>query len=133
MNSGRYLLDTHTLLWAFYGPEHLSRVAASAILAADELFVSMVSQWEISLKFSRGGFGDLPVPADWDDSLIRELTVQDYRFLAIETRHCRLVQDIPFHHKDLFDRMLVAQALSEGLTLISRDGELDAYGVKRVW
>jgi len=133
MSSGRFLLDTHTVLWAFYAPKALSPTAREVILNAEELFISIITPWEIAMKFSRGGFGDLPVPKDWEKSLIPELEKQGYRMLPVDVHHCRIAQDLPFHHKDPFDRMLIAQAIAERLDLLSRDEKLAKYEVKRVW
>jgi PIN domain nuclease of toxin-antitoxin system len=107
--------------------------ARKAILEADELYVSIITLWEIAMKFSRGGFLDLAVPENWEKSLIAELDSQDYRLLTVETHHCRLVQDLPMHHRDPFDRMLIAQAMAEKLAFISCDNKIDAYGLKKVW
>ncbi|MFZ9936245.1 MAG: type II toxin-antitoxin system VapC family toxin [Luteolibacter sp.] len=133
MVAGRYLLDTHTVLWTLYMPERLPAAAREAITNADELFVSIISPWEIAIKFSRGGFRDLPIPQNWDGSLILELERQGYRLLAIQPAECRIVQDLPFHHKDPFDRMMIAQAMHHRLDLISADEDMGRYGVKRIW
>ena len=129
----RVLLDTNALLWAAYQPERLTSKAAKAYLSADELHFSVISAWEIALKFSRGGFSELEVPRDWEEQLIPGLISQGIRPLSLEVVHCRRVQDLPFHHKDPFDRMLVAQALVEKLVILGADDTFDAYGVKRIW
>lgn len=129
----RILLDTNALLWATYAPERLTKNAADTYLAADELCFSILSPWEIALKFSRGGFPDLKVPVNWEETMIKGLLEEGLRFLPLEVRHCRRVQDLPFHHKDPFDRMLIAQALEENLTVIGSDDRFDDYGVKRIW
>lgn len=133
MRAGRYLLDTHAVLWAFYAPHRLSVAAREIIGEAEALYVSIITFWEIALKFSRGGFGDLAVPETWEKSLIGEMETQGFHLLTVETRHCRMVQDLPKHHKDPFDRMLIAQALSENLELVSCDSKMDGYEVRRVW
>jgi len=86
------------MLWAFYAPHRLSVAGREAILAADEIYVSIITLWEIAIKFSRGGFGDLVVPETWEKSLIGEMETQGFHLLAVETRHCRMVQDLPKHH-----------------------------------
>ncbi len=129
----RILLDTNALLWATYAPERLTQEASEAYLAADELFFSILSPWEIALKFSRGEFHDLKVPEDWEKTMIQGLLKEGLHFLPLEVAHCRRVQDLPFHHKDPFDRMLIAQALMENLTVIGSDEWFDDYGVKRIW
>lgn len=129
----RVLLDTNVLLWAAYAPERLSKRAADAYLAADELYFSIISPWEIALKSSRGGFHDVKVPVDWDETMIRPLLREGLRLLPLDLTHCRRIQDLTFHHKDPFDRMLIAQALVENLAVIGSDARFDDYGVKRIW
>ena len=129
----RCLMDTNALLWSCYAPSRLTAKATAAYLAADELFYSILSPWEIGLKFSRGGFRDLNVPADWEQTMIESLRHEGYKLVPVGIPHCRLIQDLPFHHKDPFDRMLIAQALVENLTVIGSDEIFDAYRVKRVW
>jgi PIN domain nuclease of toxin-antitoxin system len=129
----KILLDTNALLWSAYAPERLTKNASKAYLAAEELCFSILSPWEIALKFSRGGFHDLKVPENWETSLIQGLLTQGLRLLKLDVAHCRRVQDLPFHHKDPFDRMLIAQALAENLTVIGSDDRFDDYGVKRIW
>lgn len=129
----RCLIDTNALLWTFYAPSRLTKKAAAAILAADEIYYSILSPWEIGLKFSRGGYHDLKIPTDWEKTLIGVLEHEGYKLVQVEISHCRLIQDLPFHHKDPFDRMLIAQALVGNLTVIGSDEMFDAYGVTRVW
>lgn len=125
----RILLDTNALLWTLYAPTRLTTGAAAAYADADEVYVSIVSPWEIGIKLSRGGYHDLNVPDDWEQTLIKE----HITLLPMALRHCRRIQDLPFHHKDPFDRMLIAQALVEDLTVIGSDDAFDAYGVPRLW
>ena len=129
----RILMDTNALLWASYAPERLTKKAGEAYMVAEELCFSILSLWEIALKFSRGGFHDLKVPEDWEKTLVQGLLQEGYRFIPLEVVHCRLIQNLPFYHKDPFDRMLVAQAVVENLTIIGSDDQFDAYGVKRIW
>lgn len=129
----KILLDTNALLWSSYAPARLTKKATEAFMAADELCFSVLSPWEIALKFSWGGFHGLEVPEDWEKTLVQGLLREGYRFIALEVAHCRRIQDLPFHHKDPFDRMLIAQALVEDLTVIGSDDRFDDYGVKRIW
>ncbi len=129
----KVLLDTNALLWTACAPRCLTNKASEAFLAADELYFSILSPWEIALKFSRGGFRDLKVPGDWEKTMIDGLLRESFRLLPLEVAHCRRLQDLPFHHKDPFDRMLIAQALVEGLEVMGSDDRFDDYGVKRIW
>jgi PIN domain nuclease of toxin-antitoxin system len=127
------LLDTNALLWAAYAPDKLTPKAEGHYASADQIFVSMVSLWEIGLKMSRGGFVKLAIPSDWDKLLWQWMRDQDFRIIGVELEHCRAIQDLPFYHKDPFDRMLIAQALQEKCAVIGSDEHFDAYGVQRIW
>lgn len=117
------LLDTHVLLWIATGEDLLGRRARRAIEDGRTLvFVSAASAWEIAIK-SRLGTLDAP------DDFVAML--EHYRFtpLDVTSEHALAVRDLPLHHRDPFDRMLVAQARSEGLMLVTGDARLRAYDV----
>lgn len=127
------LLDTHTLIWWFLDDSQLSEVALQALDETKRLCWSPITLWEIGLKMGRGGYHDLEVPDRWElhfPEMCRRFAVTE---LPIRPAHCRRIQDLPFHHKDPFDRMLIAQAQEERLAIISSDEIFDAYGVKRIW
>jgi PIN domain nuclease of toxin-antitoxin system len=128
----RVLLDTHVLLWLLAGDERLSPRARSVVEDADDVSASIVNLWEVGLKLSRGSF-DVEVPHDWDAVFPRKCEACGVQMLALKPAHCRRIQHLPFHHKDPFDRMLVAQALTENLAILSKDDRFDAYEIKRVW
>ena len=119
----RLLLDTHVLLWWLADDQTLGAGTRSTIAAADNLvFVSAASAWEISIKRS---LGKLDAPSD----LIAQLERNRFEPLSITVDHAYAAGALPHHHEDPFDRILVAQALAEELTLVTRDPRLDAYGV----
>lgn len=123
----RLLLDTHAVLWLLAGDDRVPgwlRIAADE--PDDELIVSDVSLWEIAIKAS---LGRVEVP----DGLPQVIDQSDVTGLAIARSHIWKVRDLEFHHRDPFDRLLVAQALVEGLTVVSRDRELAAYGIATRW
>ena len=126
------LIDTHTFLWVNDDSPKLSATARKIIRdRSNKIFVSPASYWELALKISRGKYR-LTVPtfeALWESGFVDH----EFVILPIEIRHAEVVSRLPFHHKDPFDRMLVAQALADDLTLISNDFRLDAYGVRRIW
>lgn len=119
----RLLLDTHVLLWWLSDDPVLGPEARRAIAAADLAMVSTASVWEISLK---RGLGKLDAPADLGDQIER------HRFgvLPVHLDHAIRVGALPLLHRDPFDRMLVAQAQSEGLTVVTADPVLAGYGVE---
>lgn len=128
-----YLLDTNALLRFAYHPTRLTADAIAAFEEADSLRFSIVNFWEIGLKLSTGGFHDLAVPIDWEEDLLESLAEQGIVELPILPRHCRRIQDLPLHHRDPFDRMLIAQALESHLAVIGSDSQFDSYGVRRIW
>ena len=118
----RYLLDTHTLLWARSAPERLSREALTILQSTgDTLYVSMASLWECAIKSS---VGKLDVPAGF-----YRIVSNDYEMLGIELSHVEACADLPMHHRDPFDRLLVAQAQLGGLVLVTRDPDIARYDV----
>lgn len=126
----RLLLDTHALLWWMEGSPELSPRARGAIAdPGNEVFLSVVSLWEIAVKTSLGKLR-LSRALPW---LAQEARVQGIRLLPVGVEHCEAVAQLVFHHRDPFDRMLVAQAQVEGLDLLSRDASLDPYPPNRIW
>ena len=122
------LLDTHAALWMIAESRRLSRRALKLIVESDaRLLVSAASLWEVAIKRS---LGKLSAPAD----LARRLAaLQQVELLPISPLHAEAVGELPWHHRDPFDRLLVAQALAERLTIVSSDPQLAQYGVKVVW
>jgi len=119
----RLLLDSHAFLWAITQPSQLAAAARRAIEETEnECFVSIASLWEMAIKSSRG---KLSLPSNYSDG-IEHLGAA---LLPITIGHVRRVQMLPFHHRDPFDRMLIAQAMEEGLMLMSRDRHVKLYGV----
>jgi PIN domain nuclease of toxin-antitoxin system len=127
-----WLLDTHALLWMLHGDKRLSKKAAQAIDGKLPLYHSTASFWEIAIKLSGKGF-DFEVVDDWNRIYPDELKRIGVPLLAPNIDDCRLLQDLPKHHGDPFDRMLVCQATRLGLGLISMDEIIDSYQVTRMW
>lgn len=122
------LLDAHTLLWFLDDDPQLSSTAKALIEAPqNRKLVSIATCWEIAIKVGLKKL-DLGEPAS--TFLPRELATNRFDLLAIELTHATFVETLPPHHKDHFDRLLVAQALVEKLPVISIDAALDAYGVQ---
>ncbi|MFC5993581.1 type II toxin-antitoxin system VapC family toxin [Pseudonocardia hispaniensis] len=119
----RLLVDSHVLLWWLEGSPRLSPVAIEAMAnGANELFLSAATVWELAIKQSVGKLRlDVDLRAHAED--------QGFTELPVTGAHASVVRDLPFHHKDPFDRMLVAQARVEGLTLVTADPALRAYDV----
>ena len=122
------LLDTHVWLWMISTPERLSASARRLLEPAEnELHLSTASMWEISLKYSIGKF-ELPAPPV---VLLPEWIARSrVTALPIEQSHALAVAALPFHHRDPFDRMLIAQSSLEDLPIVTRDPVFNAYDVK---
>lgn len=127
----RLLLDTHAFLWWLAGDRHLSRKAQAAIAAEDgEVFVSAASAWEIATKYR---LGKLPGAAVIVDDIAGAITSQSFIALAITVVHATRAGSLAGDHRDPFDRMLIAQAHTDGLVLVSNEKLFDAFGVPRLW
>lgn len=117
------LLDTCVLLWWFDDPDLLSKEASTAIKEPDnKIIVSVVSAWEIAIKKA---LGKLESP----DNLKEVIADAKFELMQIDYEHAWQVKNLPSHHRDPFDRLLVSQATAENLTLVTRDPKLKAYNV----
>jgi PIN domain nuclease of toxin-antitoxin system len=132
MRTAGWLLDTHAMLWMLYGDRRLSRNAKRIIQGSPSLFYSTVSFWEIALKRVRIGF-DFEIEDDWDVLIPEGLREAGTLAIGLEASDCRLMEDLPLHHRDPFDRLMISQALRRRIGVLSRDDQWDAYGVERVW
>jgi PIN domain nuclease of toxin-antitoxin system len=125
------LLDTHTMLWFFWDDPSLSAHAKALIEEPNNRkLVSIASCWEIAIKAALGKL-NLGVPSR--GFLRREIARNNFELLPISLDHATLVEDLPRHHKDPFDRMLAVQALAERFALVSADAVFDQYAVNRLW
>jgi len=125
------LLDTHAFLWLATGDDRLSETARKTFLNQENsLFFSAASYWEICIKMS---LGKISLKTGWFQTIQNEMEINAIQWLPIEMTHCAKVIKLPFHHRDPFDRMLVAQAITEKMQLLSHDNRLSAYSIKRIW
>lgn len=125
------LLDTQALLWFVLDDSRLSETARENIVSADALvFISPASLWEIAIKISLGKYA-LPMPfaTFWDDQLL----TNDFALLPISVPHTARITDLPYHHRDPFDRLIIAQSLVEKVPVVSSDELFARYGVERIW
>lgn len=122
------LLDTHVLLWAMAGDERMRPAARRAIEdTANTVYVSAASAWEIAIK---AGLGRVRIPPNVAKWLPGELERSQFLPLPVTIPHALGVERLPRHHDDPFDRVLIAQAKAEGLTLVTHDRKLRRYGVR---
>ena len=126
----RLLLDTHAFLWFATGDRRLSQPARKAIESRGaEVYVSAASVWEMAIKASLGHL-TLPAPVS---SYIAEKIDEGYRLLPVTWAQAADVERLPFHHRDPFDRLVVAQALAEKCPVVTHDRVFRKYGVDVVW
>jgi PIN domain nuclease of toxin-antitoxin system len=119
----RLLLDTHVVLWALADPDELRDTTRGMLaLGSNEVFVSAASVWEVAIKRA---LGHLSI----DGSLVDSVTATGFHLLSIATEHAERAGSLPMLHRDPFDRMLVAQAQVEGLTIVTRDAAIERYEV----
>ena len=127
----KLLVDTQCWLWMVADPGRLSR-SARAIVASDrhELFLSSVSSWEIAIKH---GLGKLTLPAPPQEFVPTRMQLTRVLPLTVTHTHALRVAELPWHHRDPFDRLLIAQARTESLSLFTADRQLRPYDVPIVW
>ena len=125
------LLDTHAWLWFVLGDAQLSRAARAAIEdSADEKLGSPASYWELAVEI---GIGKYALPQPYETFMAHAVGGQGFVVLPVLPKHTAVLCSLAFHHRDPFDRILVAQAMAEQVPLISTDRTLDAYPVRRIW
>ena len=120
----RLLLDTHVLLWSLAEPQKLSTRARNALEdARNDVFVSAVTAWEVSVKRAKGR---ITAP----DNLSEVIENRGFTHLPLNFHHAEQAGNLPPHHRDPFDRFLIAQAQIEGLVLVTRDARIPLYGIR---
>ena len=124
------LLDTHTFLWFVNDSPQLSVTAKILIESDVDLWVSMASLWEIAIKVS---IGKLTISGPIEEFIPQQVAANDIEILPIEFSHIIAIASLPFHHRDPFDRLLIAQSLIENVAIVSADSTFDSYGIHREW
>ena len=127
----KYLLDTHTFLWWNLDDPQLSERAKELIANGEnEIFISAASAWEIAIKTAKRR---LVLPEEPAQYLANRMSQYHFQPLPVQVSHAVRVYDLPSHHADPFDRMLIAQCQLESLPLISKDEDIKQYDVEVVW
>jgi PIN domain nuclease of toxin-antitoxin system len=127
----RLLLDTHAFLWFVLGDNRCSTTARTLIEdEANEKWLSPASHWEIAIKI---GMGKYTLPVTFLEFVRRSVADNGFSILPIEPNHTALLTTMPHHHRDPFDRLMIAQATAEQLTVVSADKAWDAYSITRLW
>jgi PIN domain nuclease of toxin-antitoxin system len=126
----RLLLDTHTVIWFFDGNNLISKIAKKEILdTQNEKFISIASVWEVAIKISLGKFS-------FDGGInefVRLIKRNGFCILPVEVSHIYELETLPFHHRDPFDRIIIAAAIAEKLEILSADRNFGLYGVRLIW
>jgi PIN domain nuclease of toxin-antitoxin system len=126
----RSLLDTHAFLWAIADDQRLSRRAQKIFTGPHDLWLSAASIWEILIKVQAG---KLPLPQPSGPYLVKQAAENRIEVLPITLDHILRVESLPMHHRDPFDRILVAQSIEEKLPLITADPQFERYPVELIW
>ncbi len=127
----KLLLDTHAFLWFVLSDAKLSSAAKALINdPANDKYVSPATYWELAIKISVGKYS---LAHPYEDFLNRGINGNGFIILPVEWRHTSRLTNIPYHHRDPFDRLLIAQALVEQMAIVSADPLFDLYGVQRLW
>ncbi len=127
----RYLLDTHALLWFIAEDKQLSSSGQRLILdSSSEIFISTASLWEIAIKIN---IGNLALNKPFEQLFPDELDFHGIEILDITVDTLVQLTTLPLHHRDPFDRLIIAQAIVEGIPIIGKDEAFDLYDVKREW
>ena len=125
------LLDTHAFVWWLEGSSKLSKRARAAIADPDQqVFVSAATAWELATKYR---LGKLPSVAPIINDIAAQISLQSFEALEVTVVHGQRAGSLAGEHRDPFDRMLIAQARSEDLTLVSNEKLFDTFGVDRLW
>lgn len=125
------LLDTHTFLWFWWDDPRLSETARQAISDANNRkLISTAGCWEIAIKVS---LKKLDLGAPYRGFIHQHMVRNNFELLSIADEHLATVVELPFHHRDPFDRMMVAQSISEQMAIVSADPQFDLYGIRRIW
>ncbi|MGH2582079.1 MAG: type II toxin-antitoxin system VapC family toxin [Anaerolineales bacterium] len=127
----KVLLDTHTFLWWNTGDAQLSARARDVIAeGSNEVFISAASAWEIAIKAAKGR---LILPEPPSGYIPSRMGLHRFRPLPVQIKHAAYIHDLPRHHEDPFDRLLVAQCQMESLPILTADSDFALYGVDIIW
>jgi|688.fasta_scaffold139925_3 PIN domain nuclease of toxin-antitoxin system len=134
----KLLLDTHTFLWFVNDSPQLATTTKALLESDNDLLLSIASIWEIAIKVS---LGKLQLPSPFETFIPEQIAINDLDVLVIKIEYLNLISSLPLYHRDPFDRLLIAQAVSlrecgsiaEDIPIISKDTAFDSYEVKRLW
>jgi PIN domain nuclease of toxin-antitoxin system len=126
----KIILDTHTFLWFINDSPELSNSAAELIESDVDLWISIASLWEILIKVN---LNKLDLPDDYEKFIPHQIAINNIEILPVNLQHLIVLTKLPLHHRDPFDRLLIAQAIAEKVPIISIDKKINLYEVNRQW
>ncbi|MBL8821082.1 MAG: type II toxin-antitoxin system VapC family toxin [Planctomycetia bacterium] len=127
----KVLLDTHTFLWFVLNSSQLSQNARQVLEDSNtDVFISPASYWEMAIKVRKG---NLELLCSYDEFMKKGIVGNDFEILPVSVSHTSQLTTQPEHHRDPFDRLIIAQAIVESLPLVGNDAAFDDYGVNRIW
>lgn len=126
----KLLLDTHAFLWAMAGAGLSERAASAFLDIENDLYFSAASYWEICIKIS---IGKLVLSDGWEERIERFIELNRIQWLPIERSHSQAIIRLPMIHRDPFDRLLIAQAQSEDMAILTRDEHIRQYNIPTIW
>ena len=127
----KVLLDTHAFLWLMVGDPRLSATARSTFSDVNnEIFLSLASAWEMAIKCS---IQKLQLPLPVKDYVLTRTQAHRIQLLEIALQHVAAVETLPLHHRDPFDRLIIAQGIAENMHILSDDPLIDSYPIQRIW
>jgi PIN domain nuclease of toxin-antitoxin system len=127
----KLLLDTHSFLWFISGSDRISVTARGLIEdSSNQPLLSIASLWEMAIKVS---LGRLKLARSFEELIPEQMSLNGIEVLDIQIKHVAEVAQLPFHHRDPFDRLLIAQAKVEGTPIVGADEKFDAYTITRMW
>jgi len=126
----RYLIDTHTAIWFFNGDQKLSEKAKKIIRdRSNPIYLSIGSAWEVAIKISIGKLDEIESVANF----LHDAKINDITILPVSPSCLTILETLPMHHRDPFDRLLIATAIAENMTLITADENTPKYEVSQIW
>ncbi|WP_242034280.1 type II toxin-antitoxin system VapC family toxin [Richelia sinica] len=124
-------MDTHTFIWYVTDDSQISNQVLEVINDENnQIFLSIASVWEMGIKH---GLGKLSFNVPFETFIRQQMSINDFTLLDIKISHINTVAQLPLHHRDPFDRILIAQAIVENIPIISGDSKFDAYPIQRLW
>ncbi len=127
----KYLIDTHTLIWiASENPKLSEKVKRLYLEPKNEIYLSIASIWEIAIKMS---LGKISLGENLESFITNHIKGNSIKILDIKVSHILIVEKLPFHHKDPFDRLIISQSIEEEIPVLGKDSIFDFYESKRIW